>query len=182
MKTKPLFLILLLSIFIISCSKTDEVTDVSNRVTPLALPVDMNDDGVSDFKIEFNTTITDGSAEVMTGYLFPLNGTQILINSSTGYSMFLEPLDVVVANPGSTLSYQPSIVPVIKKRVQETSWTVNSIRYLDQAHMNPAYIGVKFLVGDVWYIGWAKFQFDTSNAEPTLVAKKYALDNCVIDQ
>ncbi|MBN1462155.1 MAG: hypothetical protein JW922_00575 [Paludibacteraceae bacterium] len=182
MKTQPFLLVLLLTVFSISCSKTDDVTDVSNRVTPLALPVDMNDDGISDFKVEFNTTITDGSPEVMIGYLFPLNSTQVLINSNTAYSMFLQPLDIVTANPSLPLSFQPSYVQVIRKRVQETSWTVNSAAYFDQAHMNPAYVGVKFLVGDVWYVGWAKFQFDTSNAEPTLVAKKYALDDCIIDQ
>lgn len=196
MKTKVLLFTILLAGVFISCSDTDVPIDDGKRLTPLALMVDLNNDSVADFKLEYNTTITNGEAEEMIGYLFPLGATQILTDPTISQTFFLSFGDYVTSTAIAPEAYASTIISAIRKRNTEATWTVNSIPLytigndsvppvLIRVHMNPAYIGVKFMEGDDTHVGWAKIAFDETNGEPSLVAKSYDISgsgSCLIDQ
>ena len=192
MKTKIL-LLTLIAILFFSCSETENPIDDGKRLTPLALLVDINDDGAFDFKIEYNTTITNGQAEEFIGYLFPLGATQILTDPSISQTLFIGLGDMVKANPTAPQVYASSIISVLNRRHDEVIWTMNSVPHftlgndsvppvLIKAHMNPAYIGVKFMAGDITYVGWAKLEFNLTDGEPALITKRFALDDCLVDE
>lgn len=185
MKTKILLFTVLLAGMFISCTDTDDPLDDSRRETPLDFPVDMDDNGVVDFVLVYNTTMTNGQPEEMIGYIKPLGTTQILTDPSISQTLFLGLTEYVTATPLSPKVFATSTIAIIRKRTTETTWTVNSISSLYEQHMNPAYIGVKFMTGDVSHVGWVKIQFNINDGEPSLVAKSYDVNNsgsCLINQ
>jgi len=183
MKTKFLLVSFLAITLFISCSKTENPIDNSKSAAPMAYMVDMNDDGISDFKLEWNTTLTNDVPTEMVGYIFPLGSTQMLEDTTISTTSFLQLNDSIDASPSTPEFFTSATKPIIRKQKDETSWTVNSVStLLTGTPMNPVYIGVKFQKDNMSYVGWAKIKFDTKSGEPQLLAKKYALDKCKIDQ
>ncbi len=177
MKTKILLLSILLSALFFSCSDTENPLDDGKQLTPLALVIDINDDGISDLKIEYNTTLTHEEREEMIGYIFPLGNSEFLTDENISESLFLLKDDSVTATPTAPRVFSDLIRHVISKKDADILWTVNSVD-----RMNPAYIGVKFLSGDTWFVGWAKIQFNIIDGEPELLATGYAENTCLIDE
>ncbi len=188
MKTKKILPILFIVSLFFSCQNTETPIDDGKTLTPLALLVDMNDDGISEFKVEYNVTINNGQAEEYIGHLQPLNGTQFLVNEYLSQTMIKDTGDIIKKNPILPEEYDSPVLKAISKKEGDIKWTINSIpksigdSVLIGTKLNPAYIAVSYISNGDTYIGWAKIHFNLEDGEPTLITKKTSTVDMTIDE
>lgn len=173
------FLICIGLLFFTSCDKSN-LYDFDGIDIPPNLSVDINNDGIEDFKIVYGTIATEDmpvtSANVF-GSLEPLNDNLLLIHQQKG-SLFLLPNDTVTRNVLGDVSWSGyNSTNIIWRPWKDGKW---DRRWSVLTELGPDYYLGFQLVHNQNKIGWLSLALDIKTGETTIKDKEITDDDMLV--
>lgn len=177
MKNKISFLIGLSFLLLSSCNKSDMTHELTDEapVTPDAIEIDIDEDGVMDYGIKYASvqvegpTVSGGIVGVLESY-----GENEILNERQGNDLFLRDLDEIKQNVSEPLFWSStsnvSLVSIYNHSPTNqwrTKWEIEG----DMSHSS-YFIGLKMMNDTISQLGWIELEMDTSNGNISIINKE----------
>jgi len=144
---------------------------------PKSLDIDINNDTVIDFRIDYKWLITNDyptSGKSLTGYIQPLNGNEILYKRNIG-NLFLQKNDTIFSTSTATLTWNKYQADLVVNNGQDSTWSI-----ISPEGINNFYLGLKLKTAVNNYIGWMKIAVQSMTGEISIVNKKLSEADFII--
>lgn len=155
-----------------SCSKSELSDEVPCIPDPIS--IDLNDDGIVDYRIEFNFgfVFEPESSMAIIGSMIPSMDNEILHNRDTG-NLFLRDLDsitIIVEEPlfWNDGGVEEKIVSISNNSdgLWPSEWLVNT----EEVH-ETYFVGLRLVTNNLIQLGWIELDINTDTGEIEIVDK-----------
>lgn len=175
------FLSFTLILMIISCSSTDEIQDQFTAEMPSmpdAVEIDINEDDIIDFVIDFRFVDIEPIPNTNTGNfgiagsIYPSNNNQVLTKRGAG-NLFLREIEDIkesVDEPliWSTIGFSKQILFIYTN--EDGQWPVEWQVSSDSVH-STYFLGLKITDNNLTQLGWLELDINTSNGNVEVINK-----------
>lgn len=176
MKNKISFLVGLSFLIFSTCTKSELSNELTSEipVTPNAIEIDIDENGVVDYRIKYSSVQVEGLtiSGGIVGVLEPYGENEIL-NKRQGDDLFLRNLEEVTKNVSEPLFWSStSIVSIVAiynhspTNEWRTKWDISS-----DMDFPSYFIGVNMINDDVSQLGWIELEINTTNGNISISDK-----------
>ena len=169
------YLIALLALSILSftgCSKNESNNDLPS--IPNSFEIDIDEDGVADYKLQFDQPTIDGpnNPAGLVGRILSYGENEIL-QSSEERNLFLRNLDIIEENVAQPLKWESTfssttILSITTNTIGEwpSQWDVNS-----DMEQSSYFLGLKMISNNNVLLAWLEFTINTNDGNVSIIDK-----------
>jgi hypothetical protein len=174
---------LLFSLIVLTCgcekNKEPETVNAHFINIPESLDIDINNDAITDFRIEYKELVTNdypSSGLSMIGFLHSLNENEIVYKPFIG-NLFLQQNDIIYSSEVTAAIWSRNPADLISHNGHDSAW-----RILSPYFLNDLFIGFKLKASAKIYIGWMKLDIDKKTGNISLLNWKLTEGDFIIIQ
>lgn len=176
---KLLFYSILINLVSVASCKKDDLT-LSPTDYPSNYAIDINQDGIDDFFVEYNQLTTSDvpvSGSSIIGSINPGENISTLYSTSSGY-LFLSQGDTIYQSPPANLNWYSYSSDLVSKDWDNENgwddlWKVNSTQ-------NEYYFTFLLENGVNTELGWMKLEIDITNGEISVIDQSLSSSNFIV--